>query len=339
MSTPDDPDRSVDAYRAASDALDEQPSAATRAAILAAAARAVQATPRDAAAPLELTPLADAPAAAALAPQPNVHALLAPTRPSAARAPRTESSASVHELPVARRRARWPLAAAAAVLVASLAVLLAVRTDEETAPSFTAPPEMVARAPAAPAAPAAPLPPTVPTAVEPAAVPPAARAEAAAAPSAAPTAPAAAPAAPAAAPAAPAAAPTPAAAPATDNRVAAPAEAPRERGELAGVLSKQAAVAASESADAGAGPAAAAAATTAEAPATAARDAAAARAPLGAAAPRAARSELPDDWIAHIIELRRAGRDAEAEAELRRFRERYPHIPVPSAALPRTGTR
>jgi hypothetical protein len=335
MSTPDDPDRSVDAYRAASDALDEQPSAATRAAILAAAARAVQATPRDAAAPLELTPLADAPAAAAPAPQPNVHALLAPTRPSAARAPRTESSASVHELPLARRRARWPLAAAAAVLVASLAVLLAVRTDEETAPSFTAPPEMVARAPAAPAAPAAPLPPTVPTAVEPAAVPPAARAEAAAAPSAAPTAPAAAPAASAAAPAAP----TPAAAPATDNRVAAPAEAPRERGELAGVLSKQAAVAASESADAGAGPAAAAAATTAEAPATAARDAAAARAPLGAAAPRAARSELPDDWIAHIIELRRAGRDAEAEAELRRFRERYPHIPVPSAALPRTGTR
>jgi len=45
-------DESLDrGYRAANDVLDERPSAATRAAILAAAARQVQAGPRDAQAP------------------------------------------------------------------------------------------------------------------------------------------------------------------------------------------------------------------------------------------------------------------------------------------------
>ena len=106
-------------YREASAALDERPSAATRAAILAAAARQVEA------------------------------------RPQSADAPRVV------------RRTRWPLAAAAAVLLSTLAVMMANRTEQEM-PSFTAPaeraPESVAVAPAPSAAPtpssdsAAPLP-------------------------------------------------------------------------------------------------------------------------------------------------------------------------------------
>ncbi len=83
-------DRSVRRYRAASEALDERPSAATRAAILAAAARQVDA------------------------------------RPQSADAPR-----------VAHRR-RWPLAAAAAVLLSTLAVMMATRTEQQM-PTFTAP--------------------------------------------------------------------------------------------------------------------------------------------------------------------------------------------------------
>jgi hypothetical protein len=81
----------VDRYRQASAELDEQPAASTRASILAAAARAVDSKPVDAAAK-----------------------------------PRT--------------RARWPLAAAAAVMLSTLAVMLAIRTNEEM-PHFGAPPE------------------------------------------------------------------------------------------------------------------------------------------------------------------------------------------------------
>lgn len=99
---PDESDeRVLRSYRAASDALAEQPAAAARGAILAAAAREVQAAPRSAETPLG-------------APSP---------------AGRTASRATAPT--------RWPLAAAAAVLLSTLAVMLASRTAQEQ-PSFTA---------------------------------------------------------------------------------------------------------------------------------------------------------------------------------------------------------
>ena len=81
----------VDRYRQASAELDERPSASVRASILAAAAREVGARPMS-----------------ADAPRPN--------------------------------RPRWPLAAAAAVMLSTLAVMMAIRTNEEM-PQFNAPPE------------------------------------------------------------------------------------------------------------------------------------------------------------------------------------------------------
>ncbi len=84
-------------YRAANDTLDERPSAATRASILAAAARQVQAGPRDAQA--------------------------------------------LRRVPRAGAMLRWPMAAAAAVLLSTLAVMMAVRTEREM-PSFSPPAEI-----------------------------------------------------------------------------------------------------------------------------------------------------------------------------------------------------
>jgi len=39
-------------------------------------------------------------------------------------------------------------------------------------------------------------------------------------------------------------------------------------------------------------------------------------------------------WLERIVKLRSEGREAEADAELKRFRERYPDVKVPPAALP-----
>jgi hypothetical protein len=46
-------------------------------------------------------------------------------------------------------------------------------------------------------------------------------------------------------------------------------------------------------------------------------------------------------WLERIVRLRHAGRHDEADAELKRFRERYPEVQVPAAALPpgQAGTR
>ena len=46
-------------------------------------------------------------------------------------------------------------------------------------------------------------------------------------------------------------------------------------------------------------------------------------------------------WLERIVKLRREGRDADADAELKRFRERHPEVQVPPAALPgaAAGTR
>lgn len=333
MSTPDAPQRpdaSVEAYRAASDALDERPSESTRAAIVAAAASQAQPPPRAAAPPaslelapraeehIELAPLAaDAAApkahAAASASAGNVRAL--PVSSAERRPARLQ--AEVRTLPV-RRWPRWPLAAAASVLIASLAVLVAVRTDRETAPTLQPPPRTVAEAtpsapsPAvasAPAGSAAPPAATAPTAMNDAR--PAAAERHSEKPQATPDVVASAP---------------PAQMRARDAAGASPATDPA-RAEPEG-QTKQSAAAGSARAEVNVAEAAGSAEAAAPRPAAPAAERA-------AAAPRAARSDLPDDWIARIIELRRDGRDAEAEAELRRFRERYPHIPVPSAALAR----
>ena len=70
--------------------------------------------------------------------------------------------------------------------------------------------------------------------------------------------------------------------------------------------------------------------------------------PAAPAAQGAARLEAVRDfegsapmWLERIVKLRREGREAEADAELKRFRERYPDFQVPPAALPggAAGTR
>ena len=40
-----------------------------------------------------------------------------------------------------------------------------------------------------------------------------------------------------------------------------------------------------------------------------------------------------DDWLARIIELRRAGQDAQADTELARFRAAFPDATIPADAL------
>jgi hypothetical protein len=47
----------------------------------------------------------------------------------------------------------------------------------------------------------------------------------------------------------------------------------------------------------------------------------------------AAPSMNPDDWLRRIVELRRAGRDSEADEELTRFRAAFPDLNVPADAL------
>jgi hypothetical protein len=63
-------------------------------------------------------------------------------------------------------------------------------------------------------------------------------------------------------------------------------------------------------------------------------------APVGdGAAPAALSAEEAARSITRIVELRRAGRDAEADAALKALRERAPNLAIPPEALPRTGTR
>ena len=52
-----------------------------------------------------------------------------------------------------------------------------------------------------------------------------------------------------------------------------------------------------------------------------------------------ARTIRAEDWLEKIIKLRREGRHAEADEELKRFRERFPQVRVPADALGPTGTR
>ena len=87
-------------------------------------------------------------------------------------------------------------------------------------------------------------------------------------------------------------------------------------------------------------PATAAAPPAAEAPAPAAAPKTAAAPPALAQSPRAragasrdAAPPSPEDWLRRIIELRRAGRDTEADRELARFRAAFPNAKVPADAL------
>ena len=327
--TTDRDDASTRRYREANAALDERPSAATRAAILAAAARHVEAKPR----------AADAPRA-------------------------------VH-------RRRWPLAAAAAVLLSTLAVMMAQRTEQEM-PTFTAPAERsqerVAVAPAEPApatdratgegptpppAPpisAGPPPPTgkneVPADSRAGALEPGARTNRSA----------------------PAVAAEPQAPEIAASRES---ESRDEAREIPAGAAKSRAPAAREAEAASSEARRAFPAAPAAAPPTPAVEKPAAE--LGAAssagdaakadpspASRAARKEIApapapaaqgavrqetqrdgelsaQDWLERIVKLRGEGRHADADADLKRFRERYPGVQVPLAALPpsapASGTR
>ncbi|HKO66622.1 MAG TPA: hypothetical protein VJU53_02355 [Burkholderiaceae bacterium] len=323
----------TDRYRMASGALDERPAAAVRASIMAAAAREVGAKPVDAAASY-------------------------------------------------RARPRWPLAAAAAVMLSTLAVMMAIRTNEEM-PQFSSPPAP-ARTTADKTAPPAVTPPAVST-VESTSKPdkPQFGAPSGPAPSSANNA------------VAPAAPPVPsiaeqssskrqmkdgqaverplaqakdslgglkkesnsvAQAPREENRTAmreapapsasneserarqnAPAAAPAQPSPPEAVLSPK--LRAEQGAAAGA---AAPTAPMDQASSDTRRDVAksAASSQLGSAqSERKQVDESASVWLERIIKLRREGRHDEADAELKRFRERYPQVQPPSEALPPAGTR
>ena len=57
-------------------------------------------------------------------------------------------------------------------------------------------------------------------------------------------------------------------------------------------------------------------------------------APVARTAPRgdAATADSPQVWLERIVRLRSEGRHDDADAELRRFREAHPDIPVPAEA-------
>jgi hypothetical protein len=309
--TTDRDDPSLRRYRQANDALDERPSASTRAAILAAAARHVEARPQ---------------------------------------------AADAVVRPVLRRR--WPLAAAAAVLLSTLAVMLATRTEQEM-PTFTAPAERVQES--APATPSRGLtPPQRTGAADAGMAPPPPGAPALSGPDA--SAERAVPAEPRLRKSAP---PAPTSAEAGRNGATVttgPAELQRSKAEDAiqpaapapggsGTEgSKRAVPAASPP---GIEERALAVPEPSAQPAVAAGAAGASResaapAPAAQGAMRqdsaAKEVELPaQQWLERIVKLRDEGRHAEADIELKRFRERYPQARIPPAALPpgspASGTR
>lgn len=300
-------DRSARGYRAATEALDERPSAATREAILAAAARQVQSRPND-----------------------------------------------VRDLPAAhaRPRQRWPYAAAAAVLLSTVAVMMATRTEQEMT-SFTDSGGDAGRA-AAPA--------TEPASAKPdAAAQPTVTAERAAADaapaSAAPVQPAPKIALPGSRPTQAArapASPVPPAPPMTgaEAKVNAPAETAPAKEEAARLRTAPAPVGGVEAPPEAAAAAPASLAKRQSAPLneSAERRRDEDGAVVGRSSPRAASGALASDahseadrsasdWLDRIVKLRRAGRHDEADAELKRFRERFPQVTIPPEAQAPAGTR
>lgn len=326
----------TDRYRQASGEMDERPSAAVRASILAAAAREVGAKPVDAATPYSA-------------------------------------------------RKRWPLAAAAAVMLSTLAVMMAIRTNEEM-PQFSPPPAPARTSPDTMAPPAAATPPAVSMAEQ-------SPSEREKPPLSATRAPARTAAADSTAP--PAAPPAPITEESISNRQMKDAQAverPLERGQegFGGRLKKESNSVAQANREANrpvvteapsAAPAneqdrarqnmpassavappvaeatvtpklraeqRAAAGAAAPAPpvdqasADARRDAAKPAAPPPLAAAQSEHKQVEESaalWLERIIKLRRDGRHDEADAELKRFRERYPQVQPPAEALLPAGTR
>jgi hypothetical protein len=255
---------------------------------------------------------------------------------------------------------RWPWAAAAAVMLSTQAVLLATRTEQEQ-PSFT-PPAEPARETARELAAAQPMTPAeavAPSIAESKPAPPAAESRRSAA----------ADSEVGAGLAPPAAAPL-----RKENRqLAAAEEPPVERAKTEGAAEADVADARSRAptpppaaspppssapatAEAAAGTVGGLQAPAAEPQARIAersqsRSDSAVRPQVKAAKPRVeaagAANEIeregieqrPEDWLQKIIRLRLDGRHDEAEAELKRFRERYPQWPVPPGALGPSGTR
>jgi hypothetical protein len=283
----------TDAYRAASAALDERPAAATRSAILAAAARAVNAKP---------------------------HAVGA----------------------TSAWRWRVPLAAAATVLISTVAIILAQRTQQQMPAIIaeSAPPPAPARPEAASTAK-----PTESDALAgapgaPAAAATAVRQDANAARSA--------PSRPIVATPRPAEfgarADLPPVAGTGRGAAADRASAEREQPPVAQTSRNEAAASVEQAA---AGGKATAAEGQPAAPATVGsvmRDersrALERRAPaVGGTAPALSKAETPERWLVRIIELRQAARDEEADAELKKLRELHPTLVIPESALRRTATR
>ena len=324
----------ADRYRQASGEVDERPSAAVRASILAAAAREVGARPIDAARPYSV-------------------------------------------------RKRWPLAAAAAVMLSTLAVMMAIRTNEEM-PQFSAPSAPARTSPDSMAPPAAATAPAASAAEQLTGEREKAQVNAQRAPARA-----------SADSAAPPAAPPPAPVPEEpiskrQMQDAQAVERPLERSQegVGGRLKKESNSIAQAAREENRpvvteAPSAAPAneqdrarqnmpasspvpppppettvtpklradqraATGAAAPApvdqtsAAGRDAAkpATQPPLAAA--QSERKQVEESaalWLERIIKLRREGRHDEADAELKRFRERYPQVQPPAEALLPAGTR
>jgi hypothetical protein len=286
-------DRSVQGYRAAADALDERPSAATRQAILVAAARHAESQPRDARDPV------------------------APAKP----------------------RQRWPYAAAAAVLLSTLAVMMATRTEREM-PTFTAPTTEAGRAGAPASEPVTPAKPNAAartnaeeTSQRTTSVAKRALRESRQQP------------APPAAPAPPAVA----TGEAKQTELSAPAEAFRAKEETAARRApspedRARAEAPRPAADGALAPPAKPQTVPLNASAEHGRDEGAAdsRSVPQTAAPATPASESDpsaSQWLERIVKLRRAGRHEEAEAELERFRERFPQVKIPPEAQAPAGTR
>lgn len=301
--TPDD--ELARRYREVSERLDEAPSAQTRAAILAAAARQVQARPGDASKPVQ--------------------------RPT-------------------RSFARWPLGAAAAVMLSTLAVLLADRTEREINPELASTQAQPARVDAGPSARPELTKPAPPASVADSAkvtteqtqsaqikrsevrieereVPvKESRARRADAPSA-----------------------TAASGSSDLRQVPATPAPPRIEVPVPSAES-------STSQPAASAPQSAVDATPADnaamgqlrkqerdqlKPLESRSNAAPAAAPsTGASGRAAAKAEGSTAvWLERIIELRRLGHDAEADSELKTFRERYPEVVIPPQALRPLGTR
>jgi hypothetical protein len=127
---------------------------------------------------------------------------------------------------------------------------------------------------------------------------------------------------------------------ATVTRGALPPEPARERSEQAAAAAADTATAPSA---AGLGAAHGEAPQVAGAPPAAPRAALERRAAAVSDAAESAlvtgKAQTPEHWLARIIELRRAARDDEADAELKKLRQRYPQFVIPEGALRRAGTR